>query len=687
MSDDKNQVPDAKAAISPPLVDDDSTILVSSAHKDWKAKPVSMSGSELPNRGELKADRALAPASNPSTVPDQSIIEPAAPSMPLGLNMPLSSLEVGTVINNMYRVVEQLNQGGMGRVYRGEEIGTGEPVAIKVILPEMAEDKKVAAMFKREARTLRQLHHDAIVRYFAYVPPDQNLNLHALVMGFIQGTTLSDALKNNGPLARDQVIALTMRLADGLEGAHKAGVIHRDLSPDNVMLESGEIDKAVLIDFGISRSSTVKDVTIGNDFAGKLRYVSPEQLGAFGGEAAGPSDVYSLGLLMIAMLAGKSLDMGASIVGAVQMRQSVPDLSNINPEFQSLLNKMLQPDPAQRLSSMRGVIEELCLLGGVSRLGGSLMRGTLPPVKAADRAVPGLQAVPFSAKTRDTKAKPKMENDTKPPEVKKSGQKIAQIVGLLTLVFALVTLGSVIYLLEDDWTSLKMPADWSFPNATATTERTSDPVTDGLERMEGSRATFLAKAVPDSCAYATLRMYGKNSGVIEVFSENLSLLRNIGDDFRTQFNTSPDIIPRSTPSVHCDVLNFANAFQGTRGDDIELSLEKNTLSGLNEIKGTLNGSSGRKNWLALVDPDGRIYSLMEQFDEPIGDQRYFEFRLSNNAQAGIYMLISTASEKTLVRSGALKDGTATEKFLPLLSRELAQDGIGAVDISYIELMP
>ncbi len=685
MSDDKNQVPDAKASISPPLVDDDSTILVSSAHKDWKAKPVSMSGSELPNRGELTPDRALAPAFVPSNVSDQSIIEPAASSMPLGLNMPLSSLEVGTVINNMYRVVEQLNQGGMGRVYRGEEIGTGEPVAIKVILPEMAEDKKVAAMFKREARTLRQLHHDAIVRYFAYVPPDQNLNLHALVMGFIQGTTLSDALKNNGPLARDQVIELTMRLADGLEGAHKAGVIHRDLSPDNVMLESGEIDKAVLIDFGISRSSTVKDVTIGNDFAGKLRYVSPEQLGAFGGEAAGPSDVYSLGLLMIAMLEGKSLDMGASIVGAVQMRQSVPDLSNINPEFQSLLNKMLQPDPAQRLSSMRGVIEELCLLGGVSRVGGSLMRGTLPPVKAADRAVPGLQAVPFSAKTRDTKAKPKMENGTKPTEVKKSGQKIAQIVGLLALVFALVSLGSAIYLLEDDWAF--STADWPFSNPTATTESTSDPVTDGLARMEGSRATFLAKAVPDSCAYATLRMHGQNAGVIEVFSENLSLLKNIGDDFGTQFNTSPDMIPRSTPSVHCDVLNFANAFQGTRGDDIELSLETNTLSGLNEIKGTLNGSSGRKNWLALVDPDGRIYSLMEQFDEPIGDQRYFEFRLSNNAQAGIYMLISTASEKTLVRSGALKDGTATEKFLPLLSRELAQDGIGAVDISYIELMP
>ncbi|MFL4472329.1 serine/threonine protein kinase [Tateyamaria armeniaca] len=296
----------------------------------------------------------------------------------------------------MYRVEERSDQGGMGRVFRGVEIGTGENVAIKVILPEMAEDDKVAAMFRREARTLRQLHHDAIVRYFAYVPPDENINLHALVMGFIEGTKLSDTIKEKGALDRDQVIELTMRLADGLDRAHNIGVVHRDLSPDNVMLQGGDISKAVLIDFGISRSDNVKEATIGNEFAGKLKYVSPEQMGAFGGQAEGPSDVYSLGLLMIGMLTGTPMPMGTNFVEAVQKRQTVPDLSFLPEEFQGLIAHMLQPDPKDRLPSMAAVIEELRVLKGETGLGGSRLRFTQPPV--ADRVVPGLQSVPSTAK-------------------------------------------------------------------------------------------------------------------------------------------------------------------------------------------------------------------------------------------------------------------------------------------------
>ena len=117
--------------------------------------------------------------SGPTTHTDTATVIPPAPG---AAPTPLSSLEPGTIINNMYRVEERLDQGGMGSVFRGTETSTGENVAIKVILPEMAEDDKVTAMFRREARTMRQLHHDAIVRYFAYVPPNQTLNLHAIIM-------------------------------------------------------------------------------------------------------------------------------------------------------------------------------------------------------------------------------------------------------------------------------------------------------------------------------------------------------------------------------------------------------------------------------------------------------------------------------------------------------------------------
>ena len=671
-------------ASSAPVEDDDSdrTILITSATRErvppsqlQPAPPQAQTAG--PEESTVIAD-SFAPAGAPQghapsndgpiTHTHTAAVIPPAPGTP---PTPLNNLDIGTVINNMYRVVERLDQGGMGRVFRGEEIGTGENVAIKVILPEMAEDEKVAQMFRREARTLRQLHHDAIVRYFAYVPPDQNLNLHALVMGFIQGTKLSDAINDKGALTRDQVIKLTTRIADGLEGAHKVGVVHRDLSPDNVMLEDGDIGKPILIDFGISRSSTVKDVTIGNEFAGKLKWVSPEQLGAFGGEAEAPSDVYSLGLLMIAMLTGKPLQMGSSIVEAVQMRQSVPDLSYIRSEFQELLNKMLQPDPAKRLPGMWAVTEELRALDGGTGFGGGRMRGTLPPMeKAIDRAVPGLQAVPFAASSSATEAPRNTTKASNTPQ-KKSGFGI--LLRAVSVVVCAAIVGSV-FIFKDEL----------LPAAGGTQGDTSDPVADGLQRVTGSRATFLAETVPQECAYAVRRAHGQNAGLIEGFAENLAPLQNIGADFGVQFGSAPDVIPRAISPTQCSVLEFVHTFQGTRGAGIELALEANTNSRVDGVIGTLHGSSGRQNWLALIGPTGQVFSLMRQFDAPIGSQRRFAFRLPS-ATPGIYMLIATASDSTLIRAGALKDGTLAEDFLPLLRRELAVDGQGATDIAFLEL--
>ncbi|MEO0744469.1 MAG: serine/threonine-protein kinase, partial [Pseudomonadota bacterium] len=394
---------------------------------------------------------------------------------------PLRNLEPGAVINNMYRVEERLDQGGMGRVFRGVEIGTGESVAIKVILPEMAEDIRVAQMFRREARTLRQLHHDAIVRYFAYVPPDANLNLHALVMGFIEGNKLSDKLKNDGPLPEEDVCALFARLADGLERAHKIGVVHRDLSPDNVMLPDNDINKAVIIDFGISRSSKVKDVTIGNEFAGKLKYVSPEQLGAYGGEAEGASDIYSLGLLMIACLTGKAVPMGDSIVEAVQKRQGVPDLNGLPVAFQALLYNMLQPDPKQRLENMGQVIDGLKAISGdePTQNTDGLYQLTMG---ATTRTVPGLQAAPSGRTETFVTTVPAAGSDPGTPAepvVEKGG-------GGLGLIAALVLVAG-----------LGGGGAWYYLNsADGGEEGLSDEVTEGLARVPGSRETYLAEAVP-----------------------------------------------------------------------------------------------------------------------------------------------------------------------------------------------
>ena len=672
--------PPAPPAKVPPSMDDDSdrTILIAStaSRRAPKPSPASQPDPQTPlasapsghEESTVIADTAheLEPITHTNTA---SVIPPVPGTPPT----PLNNLDIGTVINNMYRVVERLDQGGMGRVFRGVEIGTGENVAIKVILPEMAEDEKVAKMFRREARTLRQLHHDAIVRYFAYVPPDQNLNLHALVMGFIQGTKLSDALNDKGALSRDQVIKLTTRIADGLEGAHKVGVVHRDLSPDNVMLEDGDLGKPILIDFGISRSSTVKDVTIGNEFAGKLKWVSPEQLGAFGGEAEAPSDVYSLGLLMVAMLTGKPLQMGSSIVEAVQMRQSVPDLSYLRSEFQDLLNKMLQPDPAKRLPGMWAVSEELQALDGSTSLSNSRLRRTLPPVeKVIDRVVPGLQAVPFAASSGGTDTP---HSDTRALQVPENKSGLQVLLRVVSIAACAAIIGTAVFFKDN-----LLP---SSDEATAGPDA-QEPVAEGIKRVVGSRATFLAESVPQDCAYAVRRTHGESAGLIEGFAQDLTPLQNLGTDFGAQFGSAPDMIPRQISPIHCSLLELAHTFQGTRGAGVELSLEANTNSRADGVIGTLHGSMGRQNWLALVDPKGQVFSLMRQFDAPIGSERRFSFRLPS-AAPGIYMLVATASDSTLVRAGALKDGTLAQVFLPLLGRELATDGQGAIDITFLEL--
>ncbi len=618
--------------------------------------------------GAAVAGAVAAAVSNPDLEPTQ--LTAGGTETTATKSEPLRTLEPGNVINNMYRVEERLDQGGMGRVFRGVEIGTGESVAIKVILPEMAEDLRVAAMFRREARTLRQLHHDAIVRYFAYVPPDEHMDLHALVMGFIEGNKLSDKLKSDGPLPDEDVCKLFIRLADGLERAHKIGVVHRDLSPDNVMLPDNDIEKAVLIDFGISRSSKIKDVTIGNEFAGKLKYVSPEQLGAYGGEAEAPSDVYSLGLLIIACLTGKAVPMGDSIVEAVQKRQGVPDINHLPVAFQGLLYNMLQPDPLKRTQNMGQVIEGLKAISGdeQTQTTDGLYSMT---IGATNRTVPGLQAAPSGRTESFVTTVPAVGADpTAPPAPEpRSGGGFGLIAAILVVV------------------ALAGGGAWYYFNGLDTAgDELSNEVAEGLARVPGSRETYLAEAVPEGCAYAARRGQGINTGLIEGFSLEASALSGLASGWAERFGTQPEVLARAVTDKQCAVLEFARTFQGTQGGMIEISLDQNTVVGDEGVIGRVHGSDGRENWLALVAPNGLVFSLMSQLREPIGDQRQFNFSLKN-AQAGVYLLIATASEDALVRAAAMQDGTAAADILPLMTRELADDGLGAVDIGVVEITP
>ncbi|WP_348536492.1 protein kinase domain-containing protein [Labrys miyagiensis] len=265
-----------------------------------------------------------------------------------------SAVSIGTELNQTYRIDSLLGVGGMGEVFKGHNIQTGDPVAIKIVLPEFAQDETILGLFRKEARILNHLYHDAIVRYYVF-SIDPAISRPYLAMEFVDGPSLAAHVKN-APLPASEFMPLLRRLADGLHRAHAAGVIHRDMSPDNVILPDGLVQNAKIIDFGIARSANVGGETLlGGSFAGKYNYVSPEQLGLYGGEVTPKSDIYSLALVMAAAMRGRPLEMSGTQVDIIEKRRSVPDLSGIPKQFHPVLSAMLTPDPAKRPADMAAI--------------------------------------------------------------------------------------------------------------------------------------------------------------------------------------------------------------------------------------------------------------------------------------------------------------------------------------------
>lgn len=271
-------------------------------------------------------------------------------------------IQVGDVLNHIFEVKRFLARGGMGEVFEGCNVNTDERVAIKVMLPQMAADEKVVAMFRKEARTLTKLQHEALVSYRVLAQEPQ-LGVLYIVTEFIEGVELADVL---GKVERspEELAGLLRRLASGLGAAHKLGAIHRDMSPDNVLLPGGDVHQAKIIDFGIAKDLDSSSATIvGDGFAGKLNYVAPEQLGDYGREVGPWTDVYSLALVILAVAQGKAVNMSGSLVDAIDKRRKGPDISAIPDSLKPTIEAMLRPDPKDRLRSMEDVV---AMLGGAA---------------------------------------------------------------------------------------------------------------------------------------------------------------------------------------------------------------------------------------------------------------------------------------------------------------------------------
>ncbi|WP_342237538.1 serine/threonine-protein kinase [Inquilinus sp. OTU3971] len=291
--------------------------------------------------------RLVAPAA-----PNASI----APSASAGPGEAGPSLAPGTVVLHTYRITRLIGRGGMGEIYQAEHCDQRTLHAIKIIRPDLVGDESIVNLFLREAEALRKIRHAAIVSYDGLFR-DATGRLH-LVMEYVDGPSLRDRLRQ-GPLAPHEIAQLRDRLAAGLAEAHDKGIYHRDLSPDNVILEHGRLEQAKLIDFGIARFADPSMRTlVGSRFAGKLSWASPEQIGLFGAQVDGRSDIYSLGLVLAAAARGRPLEMGKTMMATVEARKTTPDLDGVPPGLATQITRMLAPDPRDRPQSMRSLVDE-----------------------------------------------------------------------------------------------------------------------------------------------------------------------------------------------------------------------------------------------------------------------------------------------------------------------------------------
>lgn len=214
-------------------------------------------------------------------------------------------MDVPRIIAGRFRIEREIGTGGMGTVYLATHLDLERPVAVKIIRSEFAGDAEVADRFLREARTMAKLHHPHAAMIFdAGSLPDGR---HFIVMEFVEGETLSQALAREGRFPASKVVNIAKQICEVLEEAHRLGIVHRDLKPSNILLGPRGV---CVLDFGVAKvlaSSAESTATCASTGSGKLvgtpRYMSPEQ--CLGQRVGARSDLYSLGVLLYEMLAGR----------------------------------------------------------------------------------------------------------------------------------------------------------------------------------------------------------------------------------------------------------------------------------------------------------------------------------------------------------------------------------------------
>ena len=212
--------------------------------------------------------------------------------------MSLAAVKPGVLLGNRYEIVAILGQGGMGAVYKARDRELDRMVALKVIRPELAGDSDILQRFKQELILARKITHRNVIRIFDLGDAD---GIKFITMEFIEGRDLKSLLVEKGKLPPEQAVEIVQQVCLALEAAHSEGVVHRDLKPQNIMLDKDS--RASVMDFGIARSLDLGGMTQTGALMGTPEYMSPEQVR--GEHVDARSDLFTLGIILQEILTGK----------------------------------------------------------------------------------------------------------------------------------------------------------------------------------------------------------------------------------------------------------------------------------------------------------------------------------------------------------------------------------------------
>ena len=566
----------------------------------------------------------------------------------------------GTRLNGIYEIEAMIGAGGMGEVYKCREIQTGAPVAVKMLLPDMVDNEAALGLFRREAAALHNLPHDAIVRYFLFTV-EPLLQRPYLAMEFVNGRSLSIMLEE-GPLTFEALAKLMRRVASGLQAAHEHGIIHRDVSPDNIIVPLDDVTRAKIIDFGIARSTQMGDKTIiGSGFAGKDNYVSPEQVGLYGNDITAKSDVYSLGLVLFYALTGQKLDMGGSQFQLVEKRSRVPDLGAVDMRIRSLLERMLQPDP-----DLRPTMAEIA-------------DWTL----TASAQTPSAPFHGFNPLARPENMAPALQKRT--PSTARKPRSFWLGAGVTVVLLLLGGGGYAFYKLV--WSAPRVAVLPQPPKLAATTTPpgiepgrpepgrqeavklpaqptvTSPPAIDAPGRADRIRK-YVAHYAGGDCFFILPVAVSPSAAVIEGFGTSTAPFDAFDKAFRREQGFEASVGVRQVTQAQCPAVKFLSQVGSDQARAPRINLAATELKAGETLTGTIENFANRVVELLMVSDRGEVQSLSYLLKPGIDS---LSFALPMASGAGPQLLLVVATPRVLDSLRQPRPMAADTFFLQALS--------------------